>query len=123
MGDLTTNISRHEVACKCGCGFDTADYETTAAVQEACDYFSQLLEGKCILIINSGCRCESWNKHVGGSKNSQHLYSRAIDHYIRGISIKELADYYLKKYPDKYGIGIYKNFIHLDTKSGPPRRW
>ena len=27
MGDLTKNISRYEIACKCGCGFDTIDIE------------------------------------------------------------------------------------------------
>jgi uncharacterized protein YcbK (DUF882 family) len=123
MGDLTTNISRHEVACNCSCGFDTIDYETLMVVQQACDYFSGIIGNKCTLDVNSGCRCANWNKHVGGSKDSQHLYGRAIDHCIREISISELADYYLKKYPGKYGIGIYKNFIHLDTKSGQPRRW
>jgi len=123
MGDLTTNISRHEIACNCECGYDSIDFEVVRVVQEACDCFSGMLGKKCILTINSGCRCVAWNDHEGGSENSQHLYARAIDHRIDGVTIDELAGYYMSRYPGKYGIGVYDTFVHLDTRSEGPARW
>jgi len=123
MGDLTPNISRHEIACNCGCGFDSLDLETADRVQEACDYFSAVLGKKCILDINSGCRCFAWNDHEGGSDNSQHLSARAIDHKIREITIDELAGFYLSRFPGKYGIGVYKTFVHFDSRTNGPARW
>jgi len=123
VGDLTTNISRSEGACNCGCGFNTMDYETIIVVQDACDYFSAKLSNKCHLDINSWCRCLAWNDHEGGSDFSQHIYATACDHSIRDISIYELSEYYLKKYPGKFGIGIYHNFVHLDTRTEGCARW
>jgi len=123
MGDLTTNISRHEVACNCGCGFDSIDFKTILIVQSACDYFSHVLGRKCVLDVSSGCRCLAWNDHEDGSEDSQHIYARAIDHSIRGVEPSVLAEYYMSRYPSKYGIGTYKTFVHFDTKTGRSRRW
>lgn len=123
MGDLTPNISRHEVACNCGCGFDTIDYQTAIIVQEACDFFSAQIGRKCYLDINSGCRCFAWNDHINGAENSQHLYGRALDHSIREVTTEELYLFYAGRFPLKYGIGRYKNFIHFDTRTGEARRW
>lgn len=115
MGDLTKNLSRHEFACKCGCGFDTADIETVAVIQDVCDHF------ECGVIITSGCRCEDHNKAVGGSKNSEHKKARAADCKFIGMSTDEIHDYLDKKYPDKYGFGIYNTFNHIDTRTGKAR--
>jgi zinc D-Ala-D-Ala carboxypeptidase len=125
MGDLTKNISRHEIACNCGCGLDSIDYITVLMVQDASDYFSSLLGRKCILDIHSGCRCLAWNDHEDGSENSQHLYSRAIDHSIRDVSVDDLYNFYIFKYlgNHKYGIGRYSWGIHIDTRSGKSARW
>lgn len=122
MGDLTKNISRHELACNCGCGFDTGDIETVLAVQDACDHFAKVLGiEKVTLDINSGARCFVWNEHEKGSKYSKHLDGRAIDHRIREVSVKELHEYYMVKYPGKYGIGKYRTFVHLDTRKDMAR--
>lgn len=124
MGDLTKNISRHEVACKCGCGFDTADIETILAVQICADHFAQKLrKARVVLNVHSGCRCEAHNEAEGGSRNSQHLYSRAIDFSIGGVDPSDVYDYLCVRYPDQFGIGKYNTFTHLDTKSGGARRW
>lgn len=124
MGDLTKNLSRHEVACKCGCGFDTFDLETATVLQECCDYFAGE-QGKddVILDVSSGCRCPSYNSKVGGGNNSQHLRGRAVDFTIRGIAPHDVYEYLNLRYPDKYGLGYYVDFTHLDTKSGRKRRW
>ena len=86
MGNLKPNISRHEVSCRCGCGFDTLDLKTAEVIQEVCDHIadSQGID-RVILDISSGCRCPEWNEHEGGGEDSQHLYGRAIDFSIRGV--------------------------------------
>ena len=117
MGDLTINISRHEGRCNCGCGFSSMDWLTVEMVQDACDYFSKKLGKKVTLIITSWCRCEEWNAHEDGSDFSQHLVGKACDHYIKEVPLQELTQYYLDKYPGKFGIGVYEDFIHLDCRA------
>ena len=29
----------------------------------------------------------------------------------------------LQAYPDRYGIGRYIDWTHIDVRSGPPSRW
>jgi uncharacterized protein YcbK (DUF882 family) len=124
MTDITHNIARHQVACKCGCGFDSLDYQTAVYVQTACAHFAveRRFPGS-VLIISSGCRCMAWNDHEDGEDSSQHLLARALDHRILGITPKELYDYYDEKYKGKFGVGLYKTFVHFDTRSGGPARW
>lgn len=122
MGDITKNISRHELACKCGCGFDSMDYETIKILQECCDHFAKTLGvEKVTLIINSACRCEIHNKFINGSKRSQHLLARALDFWIKSVHPSEVYNYLTEKYEGKYGIGGYSKFTHLDTRSSEAR--
>ena len=120
MGDLTKNISRHEVRCKCGkCDFQTVDYETILVVQECCDHFAEELGvDKVVVSINSGHRCFEYNrsKAVGSNDDSQHPRGNALDFKIKGVSAKKQYEYLDKKYPDKYGIGCYSNFTHVDSR-------
>ena len=116
---LTKNINRTEVACRCGCGQDSIDYAVIQAVQGACDYFAEKLgKSKVILHINSGNRCEKHNAKVGGGDKSQHLLGKAIDHYIEDVTIRELFNYYAKKYPHTFGKSPYyaDGFVHLDSR-------
>ncbi len=128
MGDLSPNISRHEYACKCGCGFDTVDIELNHAIQDAVDFFSEHTGTPCGVVITSGCRCVPHNKKEGGSRPSQHPLGRAADHYLyvkatnRRIPSRLLYQYYTKMYPDKWGIGEYRSWVHLDTRTGKPWR-
>lgn len=120
MGDLTKNISRHELMCKCGkCDFQTGDFETIMIVQECCDHFAEKLGvDKVSVSINSAHRCFEHNRSdaVGSSDGSQHPRGNAIDFKIRGVSAKEQYEYLAAKYPDKYGIGCYSNFTHVDSR-------
>lgn len=118
MGDISKNISRSEIACKCGCGFDTIDAVTARAVQDACDHFAEQLDvPRVVLDISSGARCEERNRSEGGSYRSQHLLGRAIDFKIRCVSPIEVQAYLLAKYPDRFGIGTYSNFTHFDSRN------
>jgi uncharacterized protein YcbK (DUF882 family) len=124
MSKLTKNVWRHELICKCGCGFNTLDWETLTVLQETCDHFTKWFQwSKSHLVITSAARCEDHNKLVKGSPNSQHLLGRAVDFRIRGISPELVYNYLIERYDGKYGIGKYETFTHLDTRTGPPKRW
>ncbi|WP_027252051.1 D-Ala-D-Ala carboxypeptidase family metallohydrolase [Photobacterium halotolerans] len=123
MGDLTKNISRHELACKCGaCDHQTADFETVMIVQDACDHFAEKLEvGKVVLNIHSAHRCYRHNDAVGGAKKSQHRLGSALDISIRNVLPKDVYAYLDAKYPDRLGLGLYDTFVHVDTRKGKAR--
>lgn len=124
MGDLTKNISRSELACKCGCGSDSMDFETVNIVQESCDHFAKVLGvDKVILRLNSGNRCFKYNRSIGSNDRSQHPQGRAIDYTIDGVEPLELYNYLNGKYPGQYGMGKYGFFTHIDTRTGRSARW
>ena len=128
---LTNNISRHEITCKCGCGFDVADFELITAVQDAADFFMHRENGwKVAIIITSGNRCVEHNRKIGGSDNSQHLYGKAMDFKLkvvvhnewRFVSEDDLYSYLDSKYPEKFGIGLYcRGRCHVDVRANKVR--
>ena len=91
------------------------------------------------IIINSTYRSPSYNKLIGGSKNSLHLEFNAIDFTIEDkTELKSLflqlhiwdKEYHFKFLPKagSMGIGFYENrFIHLDARATlkriAPARW
>jgi len=119
MGDLTKNLSRHEFACKCGCGVDSMDFETVNVVQDVCDHFNSKVT------ITSAYRCLAYNRSpsVGSSDASQHPKARALDCEFDKATPETVHHYLTQKYPGKYGLGVYETFNHIDTRSGPPARW
>ena len=124
MGDLTANLSRHEFACKCGCGFDTVDYELVIVLQETVDHYKEKYPEKNIWIkINSGCRCKKHNTSVTGNpeSKSQHLYGKAADFVINDVHEDEVAEYLIKRYHDRYGIGRYTGRTHFDSRRAMAR--
>lgn len=118
MGDLSNNFSRGEFACGCGCGSDTIDFELLQVLETLRDNFG----GRPVHIL-SGHRCLKYNREVGSSDTSQHVRGRAVDLWIDGIAAKIVQDYLKAAYLDRYGIGSYGSFTHIDTKTGSPRRW
>jgi len=113
MGDLTTNFSRHEFACKCGCGYDTVDWELLQKLEEIRAVFDRRIT------VNSACRCPTHNAAVGGSDNSQHLFGRAVDIVVDGTPpalVHEAAEQL-----GFGGIGEYDTFTHIDTRAGYAR--
>ena len=68
------------------------------------------------VIINSGYRTKEWNKRVGGIASSKHMEGLAADIRVPGVSSSEVA-----KVAEKIGfkgIGLYRNFCHVDVRSG-----
>jgi len=118
MGDLSQHFSRHEFACKCGCGFDTVDVDLIAPLE-----YVRQRSGEPIT-ITSGCRCETYNKQVGGSPRSQHTKGRAVDIQVRNVPAP-LVYALLNSSPfkDDISLGKYDTFTHIDTRTGSPKRW
>ncbi len=71
------------------------------------------------VIITSGYRNPTHNKNVGGSPRSQHLLGTAADIAVRGMSPQELAP--RAEAIGFTGIGLYRNFLHLDIRPTPAR--
>ncbi len=118
MGDLSPHFSRHEFACKCGCGFDTVDtatLELLEIIRSDCDDNS--------ITINSGCRCPDYNARVGGSKASQHMLGRAADFTVGSFSPMRVHIIAGNSLGSSGGLGAYGTFTHVDTRSNGPARW
>jgi len=73
------------------------------------------------LTFNSGRRCEAENARVGGYPNSPHIFGKAVDIIVKGMSLKGLA-----LICEKFAflrIGIYPNHIHLDMVTPNPSKF
>ena len=76
------------------------------------------------LVITSGYRSAATNARLadeGAAKNSMHLYGKAADITLPGLSAKHLGQ--VAKYFQQGGVGFYtsRNFVHVDT--GRIRSW
>lgn len=107
---LNKYFKRKEFACRCGCGTSTVDAELLQVVTDVREHFD------LPVVVNSGHRCAKHNASVGGAKNSVHMTGKAADIKVSSIHPSVVADYLEKKYPDKYGIGRYKSFTHIDVR-------
>jgi hypothetical protein len=74
------------------------------------------------LHIVSGCRSRKYNRRIGGARRSQHLYCKAVDFSIPGVSKYRVAKF-LRRLPGRGGVGLYcrSSYVHLDI--GPRRQW
>lgn len=135
MGDLTKNISRHELTCNCGkCNVRILDDEPIIQiVQDVCDHFAKVYDVKRVLLnISRGASCYEYNRlpidqgGVGSTDNSQHPRACAIDFSIslpggKRINARRVYDYLNYKYPDSMGLGSYRKFTHADTRPNKAR--
>lgn len=125
MAKISAHFSRHEFACKCGCGYDTADAELVQVLEWLRAHCNELrgnpVDAPVTIVINSACRCPAHNEAEGGAKGSQHLRARAADIVVKGFTPHEVYDILNKQYPTQYGLGRYDTFTHIDTRQGPAR--
>lgn len=135
MGNLTLNISDYELKCHCGkCDVYIQGHEPVIqVVQDCCDHFARI-HGvyKVRLAITSAARCYTYNRlpvdngGPGSNDNSQHPRCCAMDIKIfiggRQIEPCKVYNYFHGAYPEKYGIGSYDTFTHIDT-TPVKRRW
>jgi uncharacterized protein YcbK (DUF882 family) len=112
---LSPHFKRKEFACKCGCGFSLPDAELLSVLEDVREHFGKPVN------INSACRCPDHNKAVGGAPNSAHVQGIAADIDVKDVSPADVQQYVLNKYQDRYGIGTYNTFTHIDVRAAKAR--
>lgn len=84
--------------------------------------------GNVPLRVLSGYRDPAYNAAVGGEEDSLHMKFNALDIHSYTKTPAELAAL-VETHPQArtFGLGIYKSFIHIDTRSilgyATPARW
>jgi uncharacterized protein YcbK (DUF882 family) len=109
--NLSTNFSRQEFSCGCGCGFANPDPALVTGLQLLRDAV------KRPVIIQSGCRCAAHNTKVGGAKRSMHVLGKAADIRVEGVSAVKLYQL-TKRIPQfrGFGVDVQRGFVHVDTR-------
>ena len=107
---LSPNFSRGEFACKCGCGFSTVDSELLKVLEIVRKRFNRPVK------INSACRCGAHNEKIGGSYGSKHKQGIAADIAVNGIDPEIVYEFLDSHQPNRYGVGKYKTFTHIDIR-------
>jgi uncharacterized protein YcbK (DUF882 family) len=126
---VSDNFHRSEFMCKCRkCGRDAVDVELIELLEEIHFHFMlKNIPTRIYIEIISGNRCEAHNSAVGGAPASQHLLGKAADikvwsiwHEVQ-ISPNSVADFIDKTYPERYGVGMYDGFTHVDVREKKSR--
>lgn len=115
---MVAMFKRAEFRCRCGeCHCDTVDFELLQVLKKVRERFM------VPVIILSGHRCLKHNRAVGSNDTSQHVLGRAADIQVKGTSPEEVFNTLCEWFPDRYGIGSYPTFTHIDTRTQGPARW
>lgn len=112
---LSRNFTSEEFACKCGCGFDKISPKLISLLQVLRDTLDSSIT------INSGCRCAKHNASVGGAGDSQHVKGTAADIVVKGFTPRAVYELLTQAYPDTYGVGVYKSWVHIDVRETKAR--
>lgn len=116
----TQHVSEHfkikEFAQKDGrCDKVLIDSELVEVLEDIREHFN------APVIITSGYRTPEYNAKIGGAKNSQHTKGTAADIQVKGVPASNVQRYLKQKYQEKYGIGSYWTFTHIDTREKKAR--
>lgn len=118
---MTTNFDREEFKCK-HCGLNIIDERLVNRLQVVRDFIGQPMT------ILSGCRCEEYNKKVGGAPESFHTKGLATDFtvldkdgHIDEAALLSIDNAFGRRWSGGYHYYINQRFIHMDI--GPKRRW
>ena len=121
---LTKNFSKSEFECKDGSEMPKDVFENIKVLAEQ----MQVLRDELGVPIHltSAYRSPSHNRKAGGKSNSQHLYGKACDMQVKGMSPKKVyltIERLIKEGKMKQGgIGVYNTFLHYDIR-GTRARW
>lgn len=114
------HFRKEEFKCKCGgryCnGYPVRVNENLLVLLEKI----RKEGGNKSININSGIRCKTHNKNVGGSYKSQHMTGQAVDMKC-SIGVTKLWSI-SNKININGGIGRYNTHVHIDTR-GYRSRW
>ena len=100
MNDIqvSTNFKLNEFQCRCGCQQVKLSSELLERLQ------AMRTETGRPIRVNSGYRCPSHNRTVGGATNSQHLHGTAADIVIVGLA-KAQQNALCERYFSDGGLG------------------
>lgn len=112
---LCKNFKVREFACQDKSDPVFISRELLEVLQDIRDYFGRAVN------LNSAYRTPTHNKKVGGVAKSYHLYGMAADIVVSGVPSKNVYNYLCDKYPNKYGIGRYSSFTHIDVRPNAAR--
>lgn len=110
MGDLSAHFSKNELMCKCGCGGLKYDSSLIIKLEQLSDYV-----GNRPIYITSGYRCPKHSVAVGGYANDAHTKGLAVDCYIEGLSVEDVAE--ASEICGFTGIGLMNGAVHIDVRS------
>ena len=113
---ISKHFSEEEIACKCGCGQLIINTELVGVLEFIRARFMRPIT------VHSANRCRAHNTECGGASDSQHLYGKAADISVEGISLASIVKAAEQAGAD--GIGVYNNqgFVHVDVR-GYAARW
>ena len=121
---MTRNFTIEEFQCRCGCEMPSDVLANIEDLAEELQVVRQVVESP--IAINSGYRCYSHNKAVGGAKSSQHLLGKAVDIVIKGHKPSDTYSLLELLIKDgvilEGGLGKYSTFTHYDIR-GKKARW
>lgn len=112
---VSANFKVKEFACTDGTDPIFIDSDLVNVLQKIRSHF-----GKTVT-ITSAYRTPGKNKAVGGQTYSQHLYGRAADIKVKGVTPKKVAAYAETLLKNKGGIGTYSTFVHIDVRATKAR--
>lgn len=111
--ESVNSFKLQEFACK-HCGEVKLDIELLLKLEELKVHTGPLS-------INSGYRCPTHNRNVGGASNSQHLKGTAADIRSSRMSPNQVHAHANRVFKSG-GVGKYRTFTHVDVRQGR-RRW
>jgi len=112
---ISEHFHREEFSCKCNCGFATVDVDLLELLELIRVRFNKPVT------INSACRCEIHNTAIGGSYGSKHKQGIAADIVVKDTDSYEVYKFVDSHATDKYGIGLYAGFTHVDVRQNKAR--
>lgn len=112
--DNVKYFSRSEFKCKCNgkyCnGYPVEMSEKLIKVAERVrEHFGKPIN------VTSGIRCKQHNANQGGVATSRHMYGRAMDFYINGVTATQILAYVQKQPEIAYSYAVNGNVVHMDV--------
>ena len=113
---LSQNFKKQEFDCKCGnCTSPEPNIALVAVLDLVREHFG------APVIITSGYRCPTHNKAIGGAEHSRHMDAIAADFKVVGVEPELVYNYLNNHYRDRFGLGLYKSWVHLDVRANKAR--
>ena len=102
------NFKVIEFACHDGSDEIKIDSDLILFLQDIRDHFAAPVN------IHSAYRTKEYNKEIGGAPRSQHIYGKAADIDVKGVSPLYVAQF--AESDEIRGIGLYTWGCHIDTR-------